>query len=191
MRKIVLFSIAAVFAVSCSNTTNAPGESAQQDNNRVTKQNETVIENNMENAFSMVPSWINEVTVVKMDDPKAHSGEFASRIDDQALYSYTYRERFENINQKLPVRVVVNGWYYFAEPNPKASIVMDINENNVSVLWKAFNLNTVNPATNQWNEFTAYFTIDLPIKPEYQIKIFGYSGKKLMYLDDLKITFEY
>ncbi|MFH1118860.1 MAG: hypothetical protein V1775_03500 [Bacteroidota bacterium] len=189
MEKLFVLAFAVVIFYSCSNSTKTPstnGASTDQ-----TDQKQLVIENDMESAASLISGWINEVTVVKMEKVKAHSGELVSKVDDINLYSYTYREQFENINEKLPTRVVVNGWFYLPEVNEKAAMVMDINENNETYIWKAYDLMDENPALNQWNEFTAYFTIDQPIKPGHQIKLFGFGGKKVAYFDDIKITFEY
>jgi hypothetical protein len=150
-----------------------------------------VIETDMENVAALPAYWINGVVVEKMDKIPAHSGNYAVKVDAEKKYSLTFRENFANINAKLPKRVVVSGWYYFPEINPKSGIVMDINEDGKSLIWKSYNLTAVNPAINQWNEFKAYFTIDQPIKPEQQIKIFAISGDKVAYFDDFRITFEY
>jgi hypothetical protein len=68
---------------------------------------------------------------------------------------------------------------------------MDINENNVTKKWAAWPLKSTVKGPDTWYEFTAIFPIDVPIQPNYQIKLFGNSGNKLSYLDDLTITFNY
>jgi hypothetical protein len=183
----VLFSLIAVAALfGCSNSNQNTSPTATK-----ADQNQVVITNDMENAAAMIPSWINEGTVVKMENGPAHSGEFVTKVDDKNLYTYTYREYFENINQKLPKRIVVNGWVYTPDKSDGLSVIMDINENNVSKIWKAYSLNNSVESNNKWYEFTAYFTVDQPIQPSFQVKVFGFSGKKTAYFDDFKITFEY
>lgn len=188
MKKLIVFGLAGAMLYSCNSNQTPPASSETEVQ---TDQNQLVIENDMENAAAMLPSWINEVTVVKMDKVKAHSGEFASKVDDVNVYSYTFRETFENINEKLPKRIVVNGWYYLAEENKKLGLTMDINESGKTYIWQAYNFSNDNPVLNQWNEFTAYFTIDKPITPAHQLKIFGFGDKKVAYFDDIKIIFEY
>ena len=177
---------------ACSNN---PGSSTDQnvmsDNTPQIDENRMVIATDMENASSLPSYWRNGFTIYKMDEVPAHSGSYAVKVDAESEYSITFRETFEKLNAKLPKRIVVNGWYYFPEPNEKAGFIMEINDNGESYMWKAFNLANVNPATNKWNEFTAYFNIDQPIKPEQEINIFARGGKKVAYFDDLKITFEY
>ncbi len=186
MKNVLFIALAGLFVYGCSNSNqNAIPASGQAE------QNQVVITNDMENAAAMIPSWINEVTVVKMENGKAHSGEFVSKVDDKILYTYTYREFFENISQKLPKRVVVNGWVNSPDPSENLGIVMDINENNVNKIWKSYSLTKTVESPGKWFEFTAYFPIDQPIQKNWQVKIYGYSGKKLAYFDDLKITFEY
>ena len=190
MKRFIFIVLAGILISSCSNSNQTPSSSSSSPAD-IADQNQLVIENDLEYASAMIPSWINEVTVIKMDKIKAHSGEYASKIDQTNLYSYAFGEKFENIFEKLPKRVIVNGWYYMPEQNEKAGIVMDINENGETKIWKSYNFFSDNPTINQWNEYTAYFSIDQPIKPNYHIKIYAYSGKKDIYLDDFKITFEY
>ncbi|MBK7030440.1 MAG: hypothetical protein IPH45_15115 [Bacteroidales bacterium] len=188
MRSLLILALAGILMYGCSNSNsnqNADQSATPAD------QNSVVITNDMENAAAMIPSWINEVTVVKMENGPAHSGEFVSKVDDKILYTYTYRENFENISQKLPKRVVVNGWINSPAPAEGLGIVMDINENNVIQIWKSYSLANTAETPNKWYEFTAYFPIDKPIKPNFQVKIYGFSGNKTAYFDDLKITFEY
>lgn len=188
MRSLLIIAVTGIVLYGCSNSNsnqNTDQAAPKEDNSNV------VITNDMENAAAMIPSWINEVTVVKMENGPAHSGEFVSKVDDKTLYTYAYRENFENISQELPKRVVVNGWVNSPDAAEGLGIVMDINENNVIQIWKSYSLTKTVESPNKWYEFTAYFPIDKPIKPNFQVKIYGYSGKKTAYFDDLKITFEY
>ena len=186
MRLFLSILVAVTFVAACSN-------SNQSNTPAVPKadENQIVITNDMENAAAMIPSWINEAVVVKMENGTAHSGEFVARVDDQNLYTYAFMESFENINQKLPKRVVMNGWVNSPDPSPELGLIMDISEDNVMKIWKSYSLTKTVEKPNQWFEFTAYFPIDQQIQPNYKVKLFGYSGKKLAYFDDFKITFEY
>ena len=186
MKKYLVIVLTGLVLFSCSNSgQNSTPAAADNEHNQV------VITNDMENAAAKVPSWINETSVVKMENGKAHSGEFVSKVDDKNLYSYAYREYLNNINEKLPKRVVVNGWVNSPDAAKGLGVIMDINEKNVPVIWKTCSLNTNVKTPNTWYEFTAYFQIDKPIKPDYQLKVYGYSGQKLAYFDDFKITIEY
>jgi hypothetical protein len=192
MKRLLFFIAPAIMLYACSNSSQSPAADGNAaDQTAQINENQMVIETDMENVASLPSYWINGEVVVKMDKIPAHSGSYAVKLDAEQRYSLTYRENFSNINARLPKRVVVNGWYYFAEPNDKAGMVMDINENNVNYIWKAYNFSQVEPTINQWNEFTAYFSIDQPIKPEHQIKLFVNGDNKVVYLDDFKITFEY
>ncbi len=186
MKRLAFFLLAGIALYGCSN-------SNQKTDSAVAKpdQNQIVITNDMDNAAALIPSWINEVSVIKMENGPAHSGEYVSKVDDKSLYTYTYREVFENINQKLPKRVVVNGWVSSPDPSKELGLIMDISENNQLKIWRSYSLANVPETPTGWYEFTAYFPIDEPIQPGYSIKIFGYSGKKVAYFDDFKITFEY
>lgn len=186
MKNSLLFFAAALILFGCSNSNQKPTPTAAQ-----ADQNQVVITNDMENAAAMIPSWINEKTVVKMENGTAHSGEFVTKVDDKELYTYAYREYLENIGQKLPKRIVLNGWVNSPDPAEGLSVILDINENNVLKLWKAYSLQKTVETPNKWYEFTAYFPIDKPIQANYQVKLYGYSGKKTAFFDDFKITFEY
>ncbi|MBW6492889.1 MAG: hypothetical protein K0B15_17025 [Lentimicrobium sp.] len=190
MKKIILLIVPAMLLYACFNTSQPPAAEATDQTSQF-NENQMVIETDMENVATLPSYWINQAVVVKMDKTPAHSGNYAAKLDATEKYSLTFRENFANINAKLPKRVVVNGWYYFAEPNDKAGMVMEINENGSNYIWKAFNFSDVDKTINQWNEFTAYFAIDKPITPDHQIKVFGNGAGKLLYLDDIRITFEY
>jgi hypothetical protein len=181
---LIVFAMLVLFGCSNSNQNQTPAAAQPE-------QNQVVITNDMENAAAMIPSWIFEKTVVKMENGPAHSGEYVTKVDGKDIYSYAYRENFENINQKLPKRVILNGWVNSPDPAKGLSVIMDVNENNVSKIWKAFSLTKTVETPNEWHEFTAYFPIDKPIQANYQIKLYAYSGMKTAYFDDFKITFEY
>lgn len=186
MKNLIVIILAGIVLFGCSNSSqNSTPTAAKSD------QNQVVISNDMENAIAMVPSWVNEKTVVKMENGTAHSGEYVCKVDDKSVYTYTYGEIFQNISDKLPKKVVVNGWISSPDASKNLGIVMDVNENGAPVIWKSYSLTNVVTSPNNWCEFTAYFSIDKPIKPNMQIKIYGYSGEKLAYFDDFKITFEY
>ena len=192
MKKFFILMLAVGMFYACSNN---PGSSTDQnamtDYNPQVDENQMVIATDMENAAAQPSYWRNGFSIYKMDKVPAHSGSYAVKVTEDHRYSLTFRETFENLNAKLPKRVIFNGWYYFTEPNEKAGIIMEINDSDSSYLWRSYNLAKVNPATNQWNEFTAYFTIDKPIKPEQEINLFATGAQKLVYFDDFKITFEY
>ena len=192
MKKIFILLIATGMFYACSNN---PGTSTNQDvmteDNPQIDDNQMVIANDMENPTSLPSYWKNGISINKMDEVPAHSGNYAVKVDAESEYSITFRETFENLNAKLPKQVVVNGWYYFTEPNEKAGLIMEITDNGESYMWKSFNFAKVNPATNTWNEFTAYFSFDKEINPEQEISIFARGYKKVAYFDDLKVTFKY
>ena len=177
---------------ACSNN---PGTSTDQDvmtdYSPQTSENQMVIATDMENVASLPSYWRNGFSIYKMDEVPAHSGNYAVKVTEEHKYSLTFRETFENLNSKLPKQVVVTGWYYFLEPNDNAGVIMEINDNGESYLWKGFNIANENPTTKQWNQFTAYFAIDKPIKPEQEINIFATGAGMVTYFDDFKITFKY
>lgn len=188
MKKLYFIAIVGIIAYGCSNSSNPPAATNSQDQ---INENQVVFENDLENALAGIPSWSNEKTIVKMPDGKAHSGEYVSKVDDVNMYSYAFKETLENINQKLPKSVVVNGWFYSEVRNPELGIVMDINDDNKSVVWKSYRLMDDGKSENQWHEFTANFDIEETLKPGYQIKIFAFGAKKIAYFDDIKVTFKF
>jgi hypothetical protein len=189
MKKLFFIAFIGLIAYGCSNSSNTPAVSDSQ--NEVSEK-QAIFENDLENALAGIPSWSNEKTIVKMPEGmKAHSGEFVTMIDNSNKYSYAFKDIFENINEKLPVTVIVSGWFYSTDKNPKMSIVMDINDNNNTFIWKGYQLMKDPKPLNQWNEFKATFSIDQPIKPSNQIKIFAFDANATAYFDDLKVTFEY
>jgi len=156
-------------------------------------QNEIVITNDLENAKAVIPSWLNENTVISTNEPPAHSGEYACVTNDTLPYSYTYKEIVKNINGKIPKMVTYSGWVYTTVANPNFAIICSINENNKQYDWKAVPLDKELSQTGKWVEFSSNFYFDKkPLKPEHEIGIFAWNqSKKDVYIDDLKITFSY
>ncbi len=187
MKKLFLLMIAGAFILGCSNQSTKPETVETQESDAV---NELVFENDLENALGGIPGWSNEKAVIKMPEGlSAHSGTFVTKIDNLNKYSYAFKEYFENINERLPREVVISGWVYSTDKNPQLSIVMDINQDNETIFWKGYNLMDKPRELNSWFEFKTTFTIDQPIKPSNQIKVFAFNAEKAAYFDDLKITF--
>jgi hypothetical protein len=185
MKKFIVFAFAGVALYSCSNSGTKSESGSQPQGNKIE------ITNDMENASAIIPSWINERTVISMKEPAAHSGEFACMTNDTSEYGYTYGELVKNINSGIPKKVIIDGWVYTTVAAPNLGFILDISENGKLYDWKAFPLDSLNE-TAKWVEFSASFYFDKPLNPEQTIKIFPWNqSKKPVYLDDLKITFEY
>ena len=187
MKKLIVFAIAGILLYSCSNSKSKTGETAGQP-----PQSKIEISNDLENASAVIPSWINEKTVVAMKDPAAHSGEYASLTNESSEYSYAYQELVKNINTGLPKTVDVKGWIYTTVAKPQLGIILNISEKDQNIDWSVFPLNDSLTETGKWVEFNCNFYFTKPINPEQEIRIFAWNqSKQPVYLDDLKITFNY
>jgi len=186
MKKLILFAIAGIILSACSNSGSKAPASQQE------AQKQIVISNDMENAYAGVPSWGFENGVISMKNPAAHSGTFACMTNDTLEYSYSYRELFKNINNGLPKSVFISGWLYSTVPNPNFSIIMDLTEAQKMYDWKSYPLQESIKEPGRWVEFSASFYFDKPLKAEQLIRIFAWNqSKKAVYLDDLKLVFNY
>jgi hypothetical protein len=186
MKNLLVFAFAGVLFYGCSNS-KPKAEATDQP-----QQSLIEITNDMENASAVIPSWINEKTVFLLKEPAAHSGEFAAVTNDTIEYSYAYMELFKNINTGLPKSVVVSGWIYTTVAKPQIGMILNISENNVQYDWKVFPLADNLTEPGKWVEFTTTFYFDKPLKEEQEVKLFAWNqSKKAVYLDDLKISFQY
>jgi len=187
MKKILVFATAAVLLYSCSSST-PKGETAATESTQKTIE----ITNDMENATAVIPSWINEKTVISMSNPTAHSGDFACVTKDSSEYGYAYQEIFKNINSVLPKKIVVSGWVYSTVAAPNLGIIVNISENNQQYDWKTYPLADNIKETGKWVEFSTSFYFEKPLNENQEIRIFPWNqSKKPIYFDDLKIVFEY
>jgi len=186
MKKIIGFAIAGMLLYGCSNSTPKTGSTEKA------AQKMIEITNDMENAAGVIPSWGNEKTVIAMKEPAAHSGQYACVTNDTIEYSYSYSEKFKNINKGVPKNAYVSGWIYTTVAKPNLSIILDLSQDNKAYDWKAYPLNNDLTETGKWIEFKATFYFDKPLNPEQQVKIYAWNQtKKPIYIDDLKISFEY
>ena len=187
MKRILVIAITGLILYSCSNSTQKTGTDTAQ-----SKENVIEMTNDMENAAAIIPSWINEKTVIAMKEPAAHSGKYACITNDTIEYAYGYMEQIKNIIPGLPKYVLVTGWAYTTVAKPNLAIVMDISENNTQYDWMAFPLADTLTATGKWTQFNAAFYFSKQLNPEQQLKIFACNQiKKAIYIYDIKIRFEY
>ncbi|NVO19682.1 MAG: hypothetical protein HXX13_08280 [Bacteroidetes bacterium] len=183
MKILIMILVVGLAFCSCNNSSSSPDKNSDSNKIEVT--------NDLENALSLIPSWVNEKTICKMENGKAHSGDFVSKVDDVNIYTYAYREYLMNISKKLPKAIYVSGWVNSPNPAETLCMILDIGDGKTPLLWKSYYLKSIVTEPNKWFEFRAGFNIDKPIKPEYLLKIYGASGGKVAYFDDFKITFEY
>jgi hypothetical protein len=187
MKKLIVFTFTGLLLFSCSNSTPKTGGDAAQP-----KQNLLEITNDMENAVAVIPSWINEKTIIIMKEPAAHSGKYACVTNDTIQYSYAYNELVKNINTGLPKKVNIDGWVYTTVANPNLGIILDVSQNKQLYDWKAYPLTDTLSETGKWVEFNAHFFFDKPLNPDQTIKLYAWNqSKNAIYFDDLKISFEY
>jgi len=185
MKNLLFIAIAALLVYGCSNSKTKTEVAAP------VQQNMIEITNDLENAVAVIPSWINEKTVVIMKDPMAHSGEYASVTNETHEYSYAYQELLKNINTGLPKRVVLSGWVYSTVANPKLGFILNISEKQQQYDWKVYSLEKLTE-TGKWVEFNTTFYMDKPLNPEQEFRIFAWNqSKKPIYFDDFNIRFEY
>jgi hypothetical protein len=186
MKNLSFLLVLIMFMASCSNS----GSKPKLDDNAIPTQ--IVISNDLENAAGVIPSWHNEKSVVKLNDPFAHSGDYACVTNDTIEYSYSYSELFKNIRNGVPKMATFSGWIYTTIANPDISIICNINENKNRYEWKAYPLAKDVSETGKWIEFNASFYFDKPLKPEQEVSFAAWNqSKKPVYLDDFKITFIY
>jgi len=187
MKKLLFIVSAGIILSSCSNS----GSKTQAGDQG--GQNEIVITNDIENAMGNIPGWLNQNTVIFMNEPKAHSGDYASVTNDTLQYSYYYKEIIKNIKNEIPKTATFSGWVYTTVANPNFSIVCSINENNQHYNWKAFPMDKELTETGKWVEFsTSFYFDDKPLRPDMEIGIFAWNqSKKTVYIDDLQVTFSY
>ncbi len=187
MKFIIVSVLSAIMLYGCSNSNPKTGNISGQP-----QQNQLEITNDMEDAGTIIPSWINEKTVILLKEPAPHSGNYACITNDTVEYGYGYMEKIKNIVPGLPKTVLVSGWIYTTVKNPNLAIILDVSENEKQYDWKAFPLADSLSETGKWIEFSSSFYFDKQLNPEQTIKIFPWNQEKQpIYFDDFKIIFEY
>jgi len=188
MKKLFFYVIAGFIVSACSNSgSNTSNTSSGPHKDRIE------ITNDLENALATIPSWKGEKTIFDQRD-KAHSGGFVCITNDTLEFSYGYKESFKNINgDQLPKRVFFSGWVNTTIANPQFTILCTIDDDTKQLEWRAFPLQNTLTEPGKWVEFSADFYLDKsPIKPEDQITLVAWNqSKKIIYMDDLKVTFLY
>jgi hypothetical protein len=131
--------------------------------------------------------WGSPVSLVK---GVAHSGEYASKMDSSNTYSFGFKSIIKNIKKDAPIKIKVKLWVYAGQPNPDATLVVDINNNGKSKYWKNAALSGVSKG-REWTECSASFDIPTNINVNDEVKIFVWNpNMQLLYIDDFEISFE-
>jgi hypothetical protein len=186
MKQLLSIISAGIIMAACSNS----GSNTQPADQ--IRPNEIIITNDMENAAGKIPSWAHERSVMSLKEMTAHSGEFVCVTNDTIEYSYTYSEQFKNINNGVPKSAIISGWVYSTVPSPLFSIILDIKENDKVHDWKAAQITDRLIEPGKWVEFNTTFYFDKPLNPEQKVSIYAWNqAKKPIYIDDLKISFNY
>lgn len=171
--------------VSCNNT---------KKENKDDSTNVLVISNDLETARLILRSWKLEYSVLKTENPQAHSGEYVVTLNDTIEFGYTFREVLKNIDNRIPIMVKYRAYVYSTTPNPKVSIICDIEKDSSRFLRKSILLEKTITTPNEWVEFSEIYHFDKDILDTNMIiNIFpwNYGKEQKVLIDDIEITFIY
>jgi hypothetical protein len=179
MKNYILFILSVIILTACSNQSNTDKK----------QQNSITFSNDMENAATIIPGWINEKMV---NEGIAHSGKFSNMMDETREYGYGFQEILSKINKNVPTKIIVKAWIYSTVPNPDASFVAQIAEGGKAIWWNSAELKGRLPNANEWTQLTFVFNVDKQVFPTSEVRIFMWNQNKLkFYIDDMDVTFEY
>lgn len=184
---IIVITFSSLIIISCSRN-NIKKEKKDISTNVL------VIKNDLENAHQILPSWKFENSVLKTNNPYAYSGEYVITLNDTIEFGYTYSEVLKNVDNRIPIMVKYSGYIYTTTPNPKVSIICDIEKDNNKFLRKLIPLENMITKPNEWVEFSEFYHFDKDaLDTNMIINIFpwNYGKEQKVLMDDIKITFIY
>lgn len=148
--------------------------------------NSVIIQSNMENDYC----WINTNSITK---GMAHSGNFACRLNKDIEYGFGYTNKFENINNKLPKKVIVSFYANAINSVEEVNMVVQIDSiEGITKFWQGKLLKKYLKETNKWIEINEIFELPADILLSYKISLYFWNpGRKEVLFDDLKITFAF
>jgi hypothetical protein len=175
---LILITGLLLFAFACE----APDQQSKQQN--------TIERKTRAFSTEMYPNcWFNEKT---LQSKVVHTGYYASLVDTGFQFSYGFREKFENIDSQLPKNVTVNVWVMFPELGNNADVIVSIDSLAKNKFWAGLSLKDSVSKASEWKQVRCKFILPKRILPGDKISIYVWGkAKKIFYVDDLSVSFEY
>jgi hypothetical protein len=141
-------------------------------------------------ATDMYPNcWFNEQT---LQNEVVHSKPWASKVDSTWSDSYGFRTALKDLGKEIPKSFTVNFWGLFPTPNSDTKLVIGIDSLTTQVFWAGIDLKDSVKEANVWREFTITLATPPNLRPDDRLTIYIWSfDKKILYVDDLKVSFTY
>lgn len=139
------------------------------------------------NDFESLDGW--GVDNPSLTREKAHSGQYAIKIQRGIDFGLTYSNLLGKISPTRINKIKVSAWVYTTKPTG-ASLTVELKDGvNFN---QGMSLGTKVKKAGEWTEVSQVFDLPANSAPTNRIKIYmwGTSGDEVVYLDDLQVTRE-
>lgn len=144
--------------------------------------------------FETLAGWLPEGLDATLTREKAHSGNYAIKVDATHEYSLGYRALLGRLHNTRIKKIKVSAWA-FVSPGGTASLITTVGNPMVPtdkpLLWEALELGKGN-TFGKWVEVSKVLTIPETAAATSILGMYLWrtSGDQPIYLDDLRVTLE-
>ena len=160
--------------------------------------NESVIDSNVlvDANFDTLVGWIPEAMSGTLARGKAHSGNYALKVDGTHEYSLGYTAPLGNLSGTRVKKIKVSAWTFLPAAGASATLVVTVGNPATPaekpVMWEGLSLGKL-ATPGKWVEVSKVITLPENILPTYTLGLYLWregSASQPIYLDDLRVTIE-
>ena len=144
--------------------------------------------------FDTLAGWIPDAMNGTLTREKAHSGNYALKVDGTHEYSLGYTAPLGNLSGTRIKKIKVSAWAFLVA-GANASLVVTVGNPATPaekpLMWEGLPLEK-SASPGKWVEISKVITLPKNILPTYTLGLYLWrtAGTQPVYLDDLRVTIE-
>ena len=128
------------------------------------------------------PLWINDSSCIVSGD--AHSETHATQLSESIEYGSTFSAKTKDVHLNMGNTIQLSCWINTSEVLKGSSLVLSINRNENSIIWRSVNLQEFVTKENSWNQVFMAYTIPEELHPDDDIKVYIWNSAKQNFIAD-------
>lgn len=140
------------------------------------------------NDFEGIDGW---APVGYLTKERAHSGQFAARVDGGAEYAANYSNPLARLSPESISKLEVKAWVYRTSKAAAASLVVEAKDPTTqqSLLYKGIELAPLTKNLNEWTLIKQSIELPPTVNPATVLRIYLWrTGQDPVYLDDFELS---
>ena len=140
------------------------------------------------NNFEGMDGW---TSVDYLTKERAHSGQFAARVDGSIEYAANYSNSLGRLSAEPISKLDITAWVYRTDRTSMASLIVEAKDpaTQQNLLYKGIELAPLAKNLNEWTRVQHRLELPPTVNPATVLKIYLWrTGQAPVYLDDFEIS---